>query len=460
MVEDGHGPVASSRGSQLMGRLSLAILATAFFLAPVNALRLRDVAAGDFLVLLAILAAPVTYGLRRLPRDTVPMWVWAASALLITSVLLGTAFSIGVGSPVYSELRDQGVPYSSSIVMGVRLLLACLLFPVAISVLSRSWDDINLLTLAWLAGVAVSCAAAVLDSALGTGVQVSLSYAPDVVRPFVEGGPWGVARQVGLTDHPNTLGLTAAMATPLALVRIGRVRGLLIFGPLSALLVTGVVISGSRSALLGLSVGVVAVTVLNFRGIIGGFDRFVGFVRRTSRWSGATWVTVLLVAVFLLIVSVGGLIAVAGTSPLNDLPGVNRLVGADEESTTVSDNDRLDKLNAALSGIAKRPLTGTGYQWIEMPHSLPLGLLLSGGLLALIGFAVAMGGYLYEGLRLRRPQLGRWNPLLTGVLASVFVFLSIAMVNNQVINRYLYLPMGLILAARLIWLLEQRRSES
>lgn len=423
-----------------------ALLMGTFFTLPLNTLRIGGVAIADFLVFALLCLVPVWVLAFGISRFVIPRWMLVSAGLLALSLVLVLALPHHFGPELYQRLTEVNEPYSSSLVIWVRLILALFLFPLAVGLMLNSSEKSTHVTSAWVAGAALSCAVAVFDVVFGSDLQSSFSYDSASIQGVLHADIYGqTIRQVGLTDHPNTLGITAAMASPLALARCGSGRGLSIFGPAFALLVAGVFLSGSRSALAGLLVGAAAVLFFYREAALGLLRKIIA--DRKLRFGAIAAAAVLLLAAGGLVVTSrdddSGLTS-AGPATLE------RVVQPDNQASEISNSARSESFSASLDAIAEYPLVGSGFIWVETPHDIVLSMLLSGGILALVGFAWALGGYLFEGFRLRGRTGGLAGPVLSGVLASALGLLVMLLLVNQTFNRYLYLPMGLILAGRLL----------
>lgn len=397
------------------GKLGHWLLAGAFFAMPLNAFRVAgSVTVGDFLLLAAIPFALVAVIARDdIPR--LPAWLYAGGFLLISSILLVEVFPPGWREQVFltptTLLQEQSdIEDSSSLLSGIRLLIALLFLPVVTCFLADGWRKIRLLTDAWLAGVALSCAVAVLGAAAGIDPLGSLAGFPLLGEGLYQG-----TRAAGLSVHPVTLALTAVMAAPVVLTRITDRRSGLVYGPVFGLILLAILLSGTRSGLLVLLFICAVVMAVNPR-----TRRLLAGVLL----AGAAAICVLLLA---------------------SIPGTERFQGGDA-SAGASNQARLNLYEESVSYIADRPLTGYGFELIRDSHSLVLQLLLAGGLIGLIGYFTVFVGYLTIGWR-SRLRVPDWiRPDAVGLTLALVAFLAAGLVGNDVYARYLYIPAGLLLA--------------
>lgn len=435
-------------------RLALATLLAAFFMAPLNTLRFGGVAVGDFFVMILIVLVPVSILLFGVPGKAIPRWVLIAGAIFAASLVLTLIFPFDYDRSLYERLTEVGDPYPSSAVIWVRLVFAILVFPMVVGLLIRNWGWLKWIAGAWVAGVCLSCLVAIVDAGLGTHVQESVSYDAFAVRGYM--GVWAdvteYQRFVGLTDHPNTLGITAAMACPITLCWLTSRRRLLVVGPVLFLLVAGVFLSGSRAALVGL-LAAGAAMIFMYRGPVlqllrGFFGGRKGRIR-------------LGVAVSVIVLGLAGIAAVAVSKdkvgPVASSVTFERIFDPGSDSAKTSNDERSNSLEAGIDAVAAYPVVGTGYIWIETPHNIVLGLLMSGGILALVAFIWAMVGYVRMGLGVRRQVPEAVQVLMAGSLASLIAYFVMSPLVNQSFNRYLYLPAALLMAG---WVILQRQEKT
>ena len=234
------------------------VLLAAFLLTPLTTLRpVTNLTFGDCLLVL-ILAIAVALVILRRRVPVVPRWVWAGSALLFLSIA-----AVEIFPPLSLEALDEtfsGTPYASSLAGATRLMVALVVFPVAIAVVVQRWATIGRLVNAWIIGVSLSCGVALVDAVLGLGLQLSLANNPGEVNSFL-----GIEREryVGLSVHPTSFSVSVAMVSPLVLGKMTDRGRVLRFFPLFVLLVCGVILSGSRGGLVGIALATVLTIALN-----------------------------------------------------------------------------------------------------------------------------------------------------------------------------------------------------
>lgn len=318
------------------------------------------------------------------------------AVLLAVSVTVTTAANASHGL-----IRPTGVFFWTSVVVT----------PLVVAAGARSSRALMLITFLWVLSAAINGAVAASDSAGLTQIGAQLTSTQVV------------GRASGLSDHVNHLGLSCAVVVPVGVALTISVRKLplrIVTGVLTTAATAGVVESGSRSATLAALVGVATIPLL----------------AQAKR-------------ILSIVLSLVGIIAVAFGYYLlaPAFPSVDRLVGQSAE-TYQSDQFRIGAWQAALDAISTNPVVGNGFDYVTTAHNLALQLLVSGGPIALVGFGLFTIGFLAFGWRCARDtRLGSAPRFLAaGVTASILVFLTNGAVNDQIYDRYLYWPFGLLLA--------------
>lgn len=341
------------------------------------------------------------------PRGVIPAGVPLGALLLLAA---------GALAIVPAENLDSMLP---SLRFGITLGLMPLVIMFATTTPRRLQALVDL----WLLAAAANSVVAALDLFGGTNIGLSLTSIDYV----------GITeRATGLTNHPNHLGLVAAMALPVAVARLGAGgwRALAALG-LVPLLLVGVFASGSRGAFIAAAAGVV---------ILFAFGAATRRLRTTLLLFGVPVVAFVV------------LIAVIGNNEL--LTGsvtVERLAGGG--GATLSDNARRVTLSRSLGEALENPLVGDGFEEVRTAHNIYVQLLQAGGILALIGFATFAIAVVRRARRLSLASSGSPPWLMTLAAAngaSIYVWLLFGMVGTAVYDRYLYVPVGVVLALGLI----------
>jgi hypothetical protein len=123
----------------------------------------------------------------------------------------------------------------------------------------------------------------------------------------------------------------------------------------------------------------------------------------------------------------------------------NGFVRLTSEASTVADQPRLDVMTASLISFYGSPVIGVGFSTVKLANNLALQSLQAGGLLAALGFAVYFAGAIMRGLRTSRLSDGLGAALSLSLLA----WLVDGLFENIIYDRFLFLPVGLVLALRL-----------
>jgi O-antigen ligase len=299
--------------------------------------------------------------LRRTPLD-VPLAIFVASALISTVVAINRnlAFFGSYG-------RYEGF---------LTVLLYALLFWLAVQSLDGP-QDATLVLRALLGTALVVSLLSILQVALGS--LISLGHTE---TGFSFGG---VLRGYGTFGNPNALGAFLAMLLPVAVWEVIAARSLSsrwLAANVVIVLAVGLVVTFSRSSWLGAGIGVVAVL----------------FVAAPPR---IRWVTLIAPAAVFLVIAGQSRVGHQTTAPNVVQAAGGRLNTLDAPLAASSSQFRLHVWMDSLSLIASRPIVGYGpdtfglvypkFQtgnWapgaiIDRPHSEPLGIAASQGLLGL-----------------------------------------------------------------------------
>jgi O-antigen ligase len=135
----------------------------------------------------------------------------------------------------------------------------------------------------------------------------------------------------------------------------------------------------------------------------------------------------------------------SGGDSSSTLIAVDRLSGS--VSTIQSDSIRHTFYSNALSEVKAHPISGIGFQALRASHNLYLELWQSGGVFALLSLCILVGGALSLALRLIRhaPAEAGMENFTAALLASMITWLVCALAQPAVYDRYLYIPIGLLL---------------
>jgi hypothetical protein len=360
LLRSGAGALAHAAG-----------LLTAFLL-PLNGVRLSGwLAAADVTLVLAA-------GLGLLQSTTVRVPVRIPGAFVVGVV------GLVIGGAVGSVASPQPVT-------GLTNFARFLLTAVASVVIVLQWSpgpaQIRAMFRAWLAGNAVNVAAALVE------------------HPSVPG-----QRPAGLTTHPNALGLVCvlSLAIGIALYATGGRTDRLVALASAAVAGVGVVISGSRAAVIGCLVVVLVRTAL-----------------------GRSW------RLIALIVAAAGLGAIVWTRMPAMSGGTTALGRLLNPGTGVGDSDavRLAHLRAARDSFVAHPVFGSGFANATDAHNVLLQVVVAAGLIGLTGF-LAICWTMLRGLWRPTAPDTRWLSLLP------VAFLTDGMFSNNLWDRYIWLSLA------------------
>ena len=393
--------------ADLLTRVGYALVLLAVPLVTCNALRASgSVSYGDIPLALAATLLFVAWLGHGHPRGVVPLALPMCGSILVVTGFVAIVANGDVGS----------------LAPTLRFAVTLAVMPLVVMYAASTPRRLERIVDMWLLAAGLNAAVAALDVLGLTSIGFSLTAVNYV--EFTD-------RPTGLTLHPNHLGLVTAMALPVAVARLGSggVRGLTALG-LVPLLIVGVIESASRGALLAAGASVVILFAL-------------GVSTRRSR------TTLLLIAAP--VVTFAIIVAVLGNNELTGSVAFDRLSGG--SGATQSDTERRVTLDDSLDQAVANPVVGSGFTDVRTAHNIYVQLLQAGGLLALggfIAFAVSIvrrARWLALAPRGLPPSL---MSLAAGSGASFCVWLLFGMVGNAVFDRYLYVPVGVVLALALV----------
>lgn len=397
---------------------------------PSSAVRINEsLTASDALLVLGYvaLAGGTLLSLARgvaLPR--IPPWLLIGAGGLAVAALLVELFPPdqvaefairGTATSLYDRNNPAApagdVAAASNAVIAARFVATLLGVPLLLGVLASSWHRVASLVNVWLVGVAINCAVALLS-------WLNVISAADIVgRDYVLLGGGGADRLVGLTVHPTHLGTIAALALPVVFVRLaGRVRPGDVL--LALLFILGIMVSGTRAAVIGAFAGLGAMLMF----------------QRGLRIRGVTIAGVAALAAF-----------VAGITNRALFSIVDRLASGSTSATT-SDVSRSQAFADTFHDIIERPVVGYGFEVVRGGHNLYLELAHAGGIVALAAFLYFAVGLLRSAQSLGKdttlPDASRTTAI--GLTGAVVTWLTLSLFQNSVFDRFLYIPVGLLVA--------------
>ena len=369
--------VMSRRGT---GSLLLLLLTVNAFLTPMNGLRLGSFFSLSDMALLA--AAPIVTASRILRPSVTHLGRFRPFLAALGAMALG-----GMIATAFASDPVRGLPHVGRFVVSTIGLM------LVVAAWAPTRAQLRVVAWAFTLGASVSVVAGLLS-----GLSV-------------------VGRAIGLTPHPNHLGMVSMMAAGSAFglaLTSGR-NSRKVANAIGLLLVAGVLISGSRAAFLGLLVAALAFLM----------------VMRSAR-------TVLRSVAFCMPLVLALLLG------LVELPGANafnRLFRGDR-GTELSDQERAEVRTEALEQIRARPVYGSGFENARTAHSLYLqlwasaGLVGLGGLLALVVVTIRM---LMAAARIR-------DRLVAAIGATFLGYLAGGVASNILWDRYVWLHVTLAIA--------------
>lgn len=366
-------------------------------------IRLRgslEVTDGLFVLSAACLAMAAVVE-RRWLTLTPPYLVFSGALLLASGITAATA------NPLGGVRSDVGIAFEFS--------FALVLTPLLVGALSSSPARLAIAGAAWSASVLINGVVALFDYTLNTGIG-----------HFFAGRAYA-GRQTGLTLQPNDLGIVAAMVLPYAIAQVTvlakTTRSRVFYGSVLVAAIAAIMISGSRASLLAAVIVVILCPIVS--------------PPMRSRAGAA-----ILGAAALL-----PLVAIAGAGSISQhLVAVNRF-SALQSQQDAANSTRLFLYRQALDAAAAHPLTGVGFSVVRVATDIYLQVLQAGGVPALIAFLWFVFGTLALGIRLARayPVDAPQRILASAFTLSFAVWLIEGLVQNDIYNRYLFVPVGLLI---------------
>ncbi len=399
----------------LMRYLGLWVVAVGGFFVTFNGLRVSShMTVADVLFLAAACLLLMSLVIERESLPSMPPWIPISAAGLLIAGVLATTSSANVGS----DLLASG-----------QFAIALFGTPFLLAFATGSAERVLLMSWAWLLSASVNSAIAVLDFAHLT------SLGPTIVGVTFAGRP------TGLTVQPNHLGVAGAMAIPVGIFLATRAKsqtGRIVSLALTAVVALGILVSGSRAAAVAAVAGVVLMAFLGRR----------------------LWKQTILVAMAGVIMMFFVSLTMADqANPISDrFAAIQRLTNGAAD-TAASDSARLDYYGFALADFSKHPFTGNGFDLVRDAHDIFFQLLQAGGVIALIAFLLFAGSSLALGWRLTRDEAlsSDTRNLAAALTASICVWLLTGVVQNLIYDRFLYVPVGLLVGLKLARAAERNR---
>jgi hypothetical protein len=400
-------------------RLGYWLLLLGFVFVPWNAVQVQGLPLSDLLLLPAsgvlILDAVASRAAPLLPAPLkIGVALFVAAGFLAALDPPGSTYLSGRVQTISVQQIALGASArsSSDLLELAKFLVAVLVLPLAASLAVRGAPQRAIrLGCAWLLGIMVSAIISVTDENGITHVSSSLLGFTDVSN-----------RQPGLSSQPNHLGVQCVIAAPLALMLLlqaGRRRWFAMGWVVAAS--GGIYASASRGAAVAAIVAVVLV--------------IIGQPRVRRHGSAITAVAALAVATL----SVNGVFR-----PLF----VKLRLSGNGASTSASDAARALVRHQAILDFYHRPIFGIGFGYIDDAHAIYLQLISAAGVIGALAFVVYVGGTLklaWTGVRIEQE-------LVRALAICTMAWLVIGLVENEVADQYLYVPIALISA---LWACQQ-----
>lgn len=388
-----------------LDQLALGLLTISMIAMTLNGVRaFGSLAVSDVFLLLAAAAATPALFDRRLERQfMLPVWI-TIPALLISL--------IGLISMVF--LDDSLVSLAGLL----RLIAAMTLVPAVLGAIGGEQRALPWLVDMWILSAMINSAVAIADYGLNLGIGEQITH-------VVSAG-----RSTGLTTHSNHLGVAMCMTTPLVLGRMVVAKTPLLRGAFFlALCVLGLAVlsTGSRGALVAYVLAVLIGTAM---------------LPAQLRVKTFKWVVV---------AGLAGMLMAGAAFRGEALNSVKRITGGDTEvraQVSESDAEREGAREAGIAQFVSNPIFGAGLVNARDAHLIYLQLAASSGLVGLTAFLTFLVGSVASSRRVfRDPNLDlEASAIVAAAGAAVVIWALLGLVENQLADRYLYVPSGLIVA--------------
>ena len=369
-------------------------------LQPLNRIRpFPSVTVGDIaLALLGLCMIPLLRRAAFPPRVFIPL---AGTLVLAAGGLIGTIVTQDWG---LSASTSDASYYGGSGLLVFKFLLGAPCVVIIVSILNPSVSVATVLGRAYAVGAGITSIAAISGQ----------------TDPYFQ-------RAFGLSAHQMHLALSAMFGVVVCLGWLVQTRSNVqrVFAAVLGLInLWGMLLSGSRSALLGLVAALVYLAFLaGKRGVLG----LVG----------------------------GGLLGTAAlylaTPYMPQGSTLYRLFGHGElnQQVVASNNEHLAVAFDAIKEIGRHPFTGLGFGQGLDAHNLFLEAANVGGVLGLIGLCLIWGTFLTLWVRSMSWPAKREHALALSMLAAVLGYFVLGQLENIIWDRHLWFFMALALFAAL-----------
>lgn len=399
-----RGASPLSRDLTLTDQLAVVLLCGSMFTMTWNGVRFGGVFAISDLFLMTATIAAVPSMFRDDPGRIAlpPLWVIVPAGVLT---------SVGLISVIF--LGDV----AGSLIGMLRLVAAMVLVPFAVGVIGGQLGTIVLLVDLWIVSAVVSAGVAISDFAIGTTFGQTITHVASL------------GRSTGLTTHSNHLAFVMALTAPLAIGRLAVARTWtmrIVFGGALAAVMMAVMASGSRGGLVGAALAVSVTPFLMPHGLR----------KRTFSW----------------IALAGAAAVLAGSFVFADdaLVALDRLTGKTTEVASVSESDfiRAELRRQSIENFSNNPIAGSGLAHSRDAHNIFLQLLASTGVIGTLAFIAFLLGYfdLSRQLSRRRSLPTEVRVIAATAGVSAITWGALGMVENQLADRYLFVPCGFVIA--------------
>ena len=411
----------SGRGTVEMpisgGRVVIGAVVLAAFTAPWTGFKLATGGApADVLIVLALglVGLLVVFGDLRF---SVPSWPLIPCLVILICVFVRQIDPI----PAYVRVLQMQLYgyYPDDLKKALFWIFALLLVPTAIVACSAIDQRAVVWTMAaFVAGTVVSCVVALTDLiGLTPNIGQIVGERTQICTYRCFNAGLG-ARMNGLTDHPNTLGITALISIPIAVYFLSTMRRKWIAAIALVVLFGGVLASGSRGAQAVAPVCALAAVLCT-----------------------PTRDSVPHAKPIVLLGSVLGGLAVLALLPSRVRQGLFRVFDTSQDASG-SNSERFNLLRSAFADWQANPVFGSGIRHLVEAHNIYLQFLASGGVV----LTLAMLAYFFLVFHAGWQLSGEGVVYARYLMISIATWLVVGLVENAIADRYLYYSVGSVAA--------------
>lgn len=409
-------PAALHRPTEVQDPLyrgSRGLLYLGLFFSSLLVVRAGGLTIGDYLIGASLISAMVVRSLNprtRWPSAHQPI---GTTVVLLITFLVGALVSVG-------NAFDQ----TDSLLIVARLIVVIFALPWLARTLLPTRRHVAAATAWTFAGTAVSM----------SGTLIQFAFGPDAIPG---GTVTNVGRFTGFTGHVSDAGGIACIGLAIGVGFVLQRRRWIWAAAASGVVAVGLVLSGSVSGMLAAVVGVLVY-------VIRGQLKFRYLFLLVALGVGVLWATASIQS---------------SANARGPIERVLQTLGLSDKGMYSTSDIRIETYEVAISRFLASPVAGHGFDPTSAiadgmlpPHNVIIGALFQGGVLVgIVILAMLIRPFRGGWLRIDRSMVG------TQVIAAACAAITFAMTAPSLYNRYLWIPVALVLVTRSI-ALSQRLS--